>query len=151
MFAPGRDDVRRFFCETWRKRGAGELLTPIEAMALEWIDRHPEYHADLASVDEALAADYPPEAGRSNPFLHLSMHLAIDEQLSIDQPPGIRAAFDALAARTGSAHDAAHAAMECLGETLWEAQRNGTPPSNERYLGCLRARAGLAPRSDPAS
>ena len=71
MFAPSQDDVRRFFCETWRKHRAAEPLTPMETLAAEWITRHAEYHADLADVDAALAATYPPEAGRENPFLHL--------------------------------------------------------------------------------
>jgi hypothetical protein len=143
MFNPSRDDVRRFFCEAWRKHTVREVLSPLESMAVAWIERHPEYHDDLQLAEDALAADYSPQSGRSNPFLHLSMHLAIDEQLQIDQPSGIRAAFEALVQRTGSAHEAAHETMECLGETLWEAQRAGTPPSDERYLGCLRRRAGL--------
>ncbi|MFP3616219.1 DUF1841 family protein, partial [Paraburkholderia sp. SIMBA_050] len=89
-----RDEVRRFFTETWRKQRAGEILTPLEAMAADWIVEHPEYHADLADADGAAARDYTPEEGRTNPFLHLSMHLAISKQLSIDQPPGIRAAHE---------------------------------------------------------
>jgi hypothetical protein len=143
MFNPSREDVRRFFCEAWRKRTGREPVTPIEAMALEWIDRHPEFHADLQRIDDALASDYSPERGRANPFLHLSMHLAVDEQLQIDQPPGIRAAFELLVRQHGSVHEAAHVAMECLGETLWESQRSGTPPSNERYIGCIRSKAGV--------
>jgi hypothetical protein len=145
MFNPSREEVRRFFCEAWRKRRGQEPVTPLESMALDWIDRHPEYHPDLDRVEDALAAEYAPESGRGNPFLHLSMHLAIDEQLQVDQPPGIRAAFDALVRRCGTVHDAAHLTMECLGETLWEAQRSGAPPSNERYLGCIRLKAGLPP------
>jgi hypothetical protein len=145
MFNPSREDVRRFFCEAWRKHGVREVLSPLESMAVAWIERHAEYHDELVRAEDAVAADYSPQAGRSNPFLHLSMHLAIDEQLQIDQPPGIRAAFEALKQRTGSIHDAAHETMECLAETMWEAQRQGQPPSDERYLGCLRRRAGLDP------
>jgi hypothetical protein len=145
MFNPSREEVRRFFCEAWRKHAAREVLTPLESMAVAWVERHPEYHGDLQQAEEAVAADYSPQAGRTNPFLHLSMHLALDEQLQIDQPPGIRTAFEAIAQRTGSTHEAAHEAMECLGETLWEAQRTGQPPSDERYLGCLKRRAGQDP------
>lgn len=134
MFNPSRDEVRRFFTETWRKQRAGEILTPLEAMAADWITQHPEYHADLADADSACTQDYAPERGQGNPFLHLSMHLAISEQLSIDQPPGIRAAYEKLAARLGAAHEAQHAIMECLGETLWEAQRNNAPPDSDAYL-----------------
>jgi len=141
MFNPSRDEVRRFFTDTWRKERAGEILTPLEAIAADWIREHPEYHAQLADPDAAIAHDYSPERGQSNPFLHLSMHLAISEQLSIDQPPGIRAAHDKLAARLGSAHDAQHAIMECLGETIWEAQRAGTPPDTDAYLARIERRA----------
>nr|MBF0683808.1 DUF1841 family protein [Pseudomonas sp.] len=89
MFNPSRDQVRQFFADTWRKHRQEEILSPLEAIALDWILEHPEYHGDLES-GEAATADYTVEAGRTNPFLHLSMHLAIAEQLSIDQPPGIR-------------------------------------------------------------
>jgi hypothetical protein len=142
MFDPSKDDVRRFFCQTWRKHREGAPLTPLEAIALDWAQQHPEYHDDLESLEDALAADYPVEAGRGNPFLHLSMHLAIAEQLQIDQPPGIRAAWDTLARRLDSPHEAAHRIMECLGETLWQAQRNNSPPDAAAYLDCIRRAAG---------
>lgn len=141
LFDPSQADVRRFFCETWRKHREQAPLTPLEAIALEWTLAHPEYHADLASVDDALAAEYPVESGRTNPFLHLSLHLAVAEQLQIDQPHGIRAAFQALAARV-SAHEAAHVLMECLGETLWRAQRDGGAPDESVYLDCIARRSG---------
>ncbi len=141
MFDPSQADVRRFFCETWRKHREAQPLTPLEAMALDRILEHPEYHADLASLEQALAADYGVDRGRTNPFLHLSMHLAVDEQLSIDQPPGIRAAFQALAARHGSAHAAAHDVMDCLGEVVWRAQRDRAPPDGAAYIDCVRRRA----------
>jgi Domain of unknown function (DUF1841) len=142
MFNPSRDEVRRFFIDTWRKQRAGEILTPLEAIAADWIVEHPEYHEALADTEaSAAAADYSPERGQTNPFLHLSMHLAISEQLSIDQPPGIRAAHERLAARLGSTHDAQHAIMECLGETIWEAQRNNTPPNSDAYLARIERRA----------
>src|SRR3954470_4592349 len=99
MFNPSRDEVRQFFTETWRKQREGAILTPLEAMAADWIAEHPEYHAELPDAEAAQAQDYSPERGQTNPFLHLSMHLAISEQLSIDQPPGIRAAHERLAAR----------------------------------------------------
>ena len=145
MFDPGLADVRRFFCEVWRKHGERAPLAPIEAIALDWILRHPDYQAELADPDAAVAADYSPTHGRTNPFLHLSLHLAIAEQLSIDQPPGIRACLQALERRLGDAHEAAHQAQECLAETLWQAQRDARPPDQDAYLACLRRRAGLAP------
>ncbi len=140
MFNPTRDEVRRFFCETWRKTGAGEVLTPLEAIARDWLLQHPEYEAELADPESAQAADYDIAKGQSNPFLHLSMHLSISEQVSIDQPPGMRDAYVRLAARLGE-HEAQHAIMECLGEMLWTAQRNGTPPDGQAYVDCVRRQA----------
>lgn len=146
MFNPSRDDVRQFFCAAWRKHVAGSVLTPLEATALKWIAVHPEYHALLADETRALAEEFSVERGQANPFLHLSMHLALEEQLSIDQPPGIVAALRRLAARRGDAHDAAHEAMECLGEIVWSAQRGALPADaeaiNAAYLDCLQRRAG---------
>jgi Domain of unknown function (DUF1841) len=141
MFAPSQNDVRRFFCDTHRKRREGTPLTPMELLAADWIAEHPEYHAELDDLDAALAAVYDVESGRSNPFLHLSMHLTITEQLAIDQPRGIKQAFELLAARRGSAHEAQHEVMECLGEMVWASQRSGAPPDGERYLECVRRRA----------
>ncbi|PPB84329.1 uncharacterized protein DUF1841 [Mycetohabitans endofungorum] len=140
MFTPSRDEVRRFFTETWRKQRAGEILTPLQSMAADWIVQHPEYQAVLDCAD-AGEQDYSPERGQTNPFLHLSMHLAISEQLSIDQPRGIRAAHERLAARLGSDHDAHHAIMECLGQIIWEAQRNKVPPDTDAYLALIEQRA----------
>jgi hypothetical protein len=141
MFAPSQHDVRRFFCEAWRKDRAGDALEPMQALAAQWIEQHPEYHAELADIDAALAASYRVEDGRTNPFLHLSMHLTISEQCSIDQPHGIRQAVELLAARRGSLHDAHHEVMECLGEMVWASQRSGLPPDGQAYLEAVRRRA----------
>ena len=141
MFAPSQHDVRRFFCETHRKQQQSLPLTPMETLAAQWIAEHREYHAELADVDTALAASYTVEEGRSNPFLHLSMHLTISEQVSIDQPRGIKQAFDLLCARLGSRHEAQHQVMECLGDMIWSSQRSGLPPDGLAYLDCVRGRA----------
>jgi len=146
MFNPSRADVRRFFCAAWRKGADGRVLAPLEAAALKWIVVHPEYHSLLADEEQALTKEFSVEHGQANPFLHLSMHLALEEQLSIDQPPGIAAIFRHLAARAGDEHEAAHEAMECLGEIVWGAQRGVLPADTEAigtaYLECLRRRAG---------
>ena len=141
MFTPSQHDVRRFFCDAARKLRDGGPLTPLEDVAARWIDQHPEYRADLADAETAVAAVYAVEAGRTNPFLHLSMHLSISEQVSIDQPRGIRQAFELLAARLGSAHDAQHEVMDCLGEMMWASQRSGLPPDGDAYIDCVRRRA----------
>lgn len=139
MFNPSRDQVREFFIDTWRKHRAHELLTPLEAMALGWIEQHPEYHPIIEST-EALTQEFKVEEGRSNPFLHLSMHLAIAEQLSIDHPRGIKQAFEAMASRS-SGHEAVHQIMECLGQVVWESQRLGKPLDSDAYIELIRQRA----------
>jgi hypothetical protein len=140
MFTPSQHDVRRFFCEAFRKHRANEILTPLEAIARDWVIQHPEYADILMDADAAVAADYSVESGQSNPFLHLSMHLSIQEQISIDQPQGIRQAFLALAQRLGSEHEAHHQIMECLGEMVWNSQRNGLPPDGAAYVECVKRR-----------
>ncbi len=148
MFDPSPAEVRRFFCAAWRKRRNDLPLTPLEALAADWIGRHPEYHGDFDDAERAVAASYPPEAGRTNPFLHLSLHLSIAEQIGIDQPKGIRLAWQTLAARTGSEHEAAHALIECLAETIWQAQRSGAPIDEQAYGRAIARAAGLASGDD---
>jgi hypothetical protein len=137
VFNPSREEVRRFLFNTWRKHKAGELLTALESMALDAIFLHPEYHSILDDEDRYIEQDYLPEFGDVNPFLHLSLHLAVAEQISIDQPPGIRAAFERLRTKAGDEHQALHTLLDCLAETIWQAQRNGTSPDPAVYRDCL--------------
>ncbi len=141
MFNPSQDDVRRFFCGVHGKSSDGSPMEAIETLAGMWIAEHPEYHGDLSDADAAVTRKYTGEAGRTNPFLHLSMHLSISEQCSIDQPRGIRQAVELLAAKRGSVHEAHHEAMECLGTMLWESQRAGRPPDGAAYIDCVQRRA----------
>lgn len=141
MFTPSQADVRRFFCSVYAKARASQALEAIETIASQWIDEHPEYHADFADADAALEKTYDVEAGKTNPFLHLSMHLSISEQCSIDQPRGIRQAVELLTARRDSLHEAHHEAMDCLGQMLWTSQRDGHPPDGAAYLECVQRHA----------
>ncbi len=137
FFNPTRDEARAFLFESWRKRRAGELLSPLEDLAAQLIAKHPEYHAIFENPERHQEQDYLPEQGEANPFLHLMMHLTIEEQISIDQPAGIRAHFARLTQRLDSEHDAQHRMMECLGEMIWQAQRNRTQPDAAIYFACL--------------
>jgi hypothetical protein len=141
MFSPSQADVRRFFCSVYAKAQAGQPMEAIETLASLWIEEHPEYHAELADVDAALGAMLQAEEGKSNPFLHLSMHLSISEQCSIDQPRGIRQAVELLAHRRNSLHLAHHDAMDCLGTMIWESQRAGRPPDGNVYIACVQEQA----------
>jgi hypothetical protein len=137
MFDPSRDQVRDTFFEAWRKYRAGEPLAGIETIALDVILAHPEYHAMLGDPAGYRDKDYVDEG---NPFLHMSLHVALEEQLSIDQPPGIAGHFQALVRRRGERHRALHEAIECLAETMWRAQRDQMPPDGNAYLECLERR-----------
>jgi len=140
MFNPSREQVRNFFFDAWRKYRDGRPLEGLETVALEVMLLHPEYHHALDDPDRFLDRDYTPEDGRANPFLHMSLHVAIEEQLAIDQPPGIRAEFDRIFADRGDRHDALHAVLECLGEVVWAAQRTRAAPDGAAYLECVRRR-----------
>ena len=140
MFSPSRDQVRQFFCAAWKKHQERLPLIGAEVTAADIAARHPEYHALLADSAGALEREWTPEGGQMNPFLHLSLHLAIHEQVSIDQPPGIRAAFETLRARLDP-HAAAHVVLEALGETIWRSQREGRPMDAAAYLEALRRAA----------
>jgi hypothetical protein len=141
MFQPSQADVRRFFCSAYAKQRTGLPLDAMESIAANWITQHPEYGDDLADEAAAQAAVYTVEEGRTNPFLHLSMHLSIHEQVAIDQPTGIRQAVELLAARRNSLHTAHHEVMECLGEMIWTSQRSGLPPDGQAYIEAVRRRA----------
>jgi Domain of unknown function (DUF1841) len=138
MFNPSQADVRRFFCQTYAKHCAHQVLTPLENIAARWIVEHPEYHEGLADETAALTRDYPPEAGQSNPFLHLAMHLSISEQVQADLPTGLKPAYGAALAALGDPHRTHHAVMEVLGHILWDAQRQQRAPNMEALVEGVR-------------
>jgi hypothetical protein len=140
MYNPTREQARQFFIDAWRKHRSREVLTPLEHIAADLILLHPEYQSLLDDAESALSRDYSPELGQTNPFLHLSLHLAIEEQLAIDQPLGIRAAFEGQLARLGDRHEALHRLLECLAEIVWRSQRDRRPPDHDAYLTCIQRR-----------
>ena len=142
MFNPSRDQVRQFFFDVWSKFRTGQGLSGAEQSALEAILAHPEYHVMLDNPARYLQRDYAPELGETNPFLHLSMHLSIAEQVSIDQPAGIRARYQQLLVQRGDAMQAQHAVMDCLAEMIWQAQRSGADYDPVAYLQCLDGKRG---------
>jgi hypothetical protein len=141
MFTPSQEDVRRFLCTVYEKHQKKLPMEGIETLAALWMDEHPEYHADFADVDAALTKMFDVNDAKTNPFLHLSMHLSISEQSSIDQPRGIRQAVELLTARRGDLHEAHHEVMEELGAMIWESQRSGRPPDGQAYMERVQRRA----------
>lgn len=146
MFNPSQADVRRFFCGAWAKSRAAQPMEAIETLASGWMAEHPEWHPDFADAEAAVARNYGDGAVGGNPFLHLSMHLAISEQCSIDQPRGIRQAVELLAARRGSLHEAHHEVMECLGQMLADAQSRRQAPDGDAYVASVQRRATQSPK-----
>ena len=131
-----RDEVRRVYLEVWRKMQQRQLLEPMEALIADVIELHPEYHALLNDADSAAHCEFTPEQGQTNPFLHMGMHIALREQAQSDRPPGIRPLYQKLTAT--HRHNGEHAMMECLGQVLWQAQRDAVEPDQETYLECLK-------------
>lgn len=133
-----REQMRRFYLQAWRKFTAKQPLEPLEAQLAAIIAEHPEYVAWIESGEPALGAEFTPERGEQNPFLHMGLHLAIREQVATNRPAGITDLHRALSAKLGDAHAAEHAMLDPLAETLWESQRNNTPPDERAYLERLR-------------
>lgn len=140
MYSSNRSDTRQPFFDAWQKMQAGLPMTALETIIADVIRLHPEYHALLSDAGRTQDKDWLPEGGETNPFLHMGMHVAIREQLSIDRPAGIKTAHAALLAHTRDAHAAEHAMLECLGEALWRAQRENRLPDEQAYLACIRSR-----------
>lgn len=142
LFNPSRDQARQFLIDSWHKQQQQQQLTPLESMAVALIRQHPEYHDVLQQGVRYLDKDYTPEAGQVNPFLHLMMHLTLQEQLSINQPAGIVDYYKQLIEKYQSEHEAQHAMMECLSEMIMQAQRHGTAPDVQVYFHCLKQAGG---------
>jgi len=132
-----RDEVRQVYLNVWHKLQQNSLLEPMEALIAEVIEIHPEYHPLLAESDAIRQQEFTPEQGQTNPFLHMGMHIALREQANADLPPGIKSIYQRLATSRGQ-HDAEHAMMECLGQSLWSAQREGVAADEIEYLDCLK-------------
>jgi len=140
IFGQDRNELRKMYADAWAKRCENLPLSPLEMQIADVIEMHPEYHADVGGDD--LERDYSPDGGKTNPFLHMGLHLGIREQVSTNRPAGIASVYKAAAARTGDIHEAEHEMIECLAETLWEAQNQNRPPDEQKYLERLRRLAG---------
>ncbi len=138
MMYGNRDQMRRVFLDVRDKLDQGHPLEPMEALIADVLQLHPEYNQLLSDPERALGTDFDADSGQPNPFLHLAMHLSLREQAQVDRPAGIRDIHSKLCRRLG-VHDAEHAMMECLGQALWQAQRDGRPPDEQAFLECLRS------------
>ena len=139
IFGTDRNELRQMYVDAWRKFSAGEAMSPLESQIAQVIQDHPEYQPAMTA--ETLEETYTPEGGKTNPFLHMGLHLALREQLATNRPQGITGVFDSLQAKTGDRHTAEHQALDCLAETMWVAQNNNAAPDEQAYLDSLRALA----------
>ena len=137
MFSNNRTELRKVFYDCWKLKQDGQALDALQQMITGVIEQHPEYHS-LLEKDANIDRDYHPAEGETNPFLHMSMHLALIEQISTNRPDGIRNCHQKLTQSLGSPHEAEHRMMDCLAEAIWQAQRNNTMPDEASYMICLR-------------
>ena len=140
IFGSDRDELRQMYIDAWRKSCAGELMSPLESQIAQVIQDHPEYQPAMTA--EARDETYTPEGGKTNPFLHMGLHLAVREQVATNRPAGIAQVFEQLLAKSGDRHAAEHQALDCLAEALWTAQNNNTAPDEQAYLESLKRLAG---------
>ncbi len=139
MFGQDRDQLRQVYCDVWQKMREKSPLEPLEQQLAGVIGQHPEYHSLLQDTELACSKDYLPEAGDTNPFLHMGLHIAIQEQLATDRPKGIRILYQQLLHRHPDPHELEHTIMECLTEMIWRSQREKTTPDEQAYLKCVQA------------
>ncbi|MDD2834314.1 MAG: DUF1841 family protein [Methylotenera sp.] len=144
LYHPSRDQARQFLFDAWQKLKQQHALTDLEKIAVEVMQMHPEYHSILNAPERYMQQQYFPEMGETNPFLHLSLHLSVIEQISINQPIGIHAIYKTLLQKHQDQHIAQHAILECLAETIWHSQRNNTPLDSEHYLTLLQQKLAAA-------
>ena len=148
MFSADRNSLRDQFASAWAKHLAGKPLDALEAQIADLLGTHPEYH-QLILDDANRQRDFAPEDGQINPFLHLSLHLALRDQITTNRPPGIRDVFDGLCRALGDRHQAEHTLLERLGEALWQAQRDGQMPDELAYLRAVQTDLQRATRQSP--
>ena len=137
MFGNNRNELRQVYLSCWQLKKNNLPMDPMQEVVANIVELHPEYH-QLLEDQESVDRDFSAEMGETNPFLHMSMHIALQEQISTNRPEGINDCYQKLCLLHGGAHDAEHQMMECLGEALWNAQRNQTAPDETEYLDCLK-------------
>lgn len=139
MLSNERDDIRQTFVDAWRKHLQQQPLQPLERLIASVIGDHPEYQSLLEDPESALSRDFLPDGGETNPFLHMGMHISLQEQLATDRPAGIVRLYRHLQRQTGATHATEHLMMECLGRELWTAQQQGRLPDEQAYLACVQS------------
>jgi len=140
LFGQDRDQLRSLYCRTWALHRQGQrVMEPLQSQIVAVIEQHPEYQPLLENSKLALSQEYTPEAGRTNPFLHMGLHLAVREQIATGRPAGIRPLYQRLVEKYPDSHVLEHRLMACLAEIIWHVQKEREAPDEQHYLDCIRA------------
>ncbi len=137
LYTQDRTEQRKFLANAWQKFLGKKILDPLESQLTQVIEIHPEYHSLIQNVE----SDYFPEQGEVNPFLHINLHLSLREQLSINQPHGIKEIYQKIVNSTGDSHEAEHKMMDCIAEMIFSSQKNKLPMDHQAYIRCLETQA----------
>ncbi len=137
MFSQDRSQLRKMFFDAWNKHQKDNTLSAMEQIIVNIINLHPEYHELLGNENDFIDKDYLPENGKTNPFLHMAMHISIHEQLATKRPQQITDLHQQLLTKIQDAHEVEHQMMECLGQMIWQAQRDNVMPDESHYINCL--------------
>lgn len=138
IFGQDRNQIRNIYFQSWQKFKQKQVLEPMESLIANLINQHPEYHDFFDHIEENKQQEFTPEMGQTNPFLHLGMHISIQEQLGTQRPKEMTTLYQALCNKMGDSHKAEHLIMDCLGEMLWQAQKNNQPPDEMSYIECIK-------------
>ncbi len=138
LFGQNRNQLRKIYFQSWHKFKNNLPIEPMESLIAHLIQQHPEYHDFFNQSEYNEDKDFSPEMGQTNPFLHLGMHISIQEQLGTQRPPELATLYQSLCTKQGDAHAAEHLIIDCLGEMLWTAQRNNQPPNETTYIECVK-------------
>lgn len=139
MYTNNRDTYRQTFANTWQKHLKGTTLDAVESELLAVILLHPEYHSLFDSAQKEKQEFIPEE----NPYIHMSLHMAIREQIRMDKPLGTKEIYNNLQKIKQNPHEVEHIMMTVMAKLLWESQQSGVMPNDDTYLCKLREHASL--------
>ena len=134
MFTSNRSKQRQYLNQAWKKYTRQEQLEPLELQLSKIVEQHPEYQNLIKNLD----SEYFPEQGNTNPFLHINLHLTLQDQITMDQPKGIKEIHSQLLLKIKDAHEVEHMMMEHIAEMIFNAQKNNAAFDLDVYIQALK-------------
>ena len=134
MFTSDRSKQRQYLKQAWGKYTRHEQLEPLELQLSKIVEKHPEYQNIINNLD----SDYFPEHGQTNPFLHINLHLTLQDQIKMDQPKGIKKIHTKLLVKVKDSHEVEHMMMEHIAEMIFNAQKNNSAFNLDGYIQALK-------------